>query len=92
MLTTPLLEVLAARHGPVDVVTTPAAAPLLETHPAVRRVIPYDKKGRDRGLRGLFRLARTLRAGYLQLAELTGDSVAEVVRAGSGRPSATRAA
>ncbi|MEV2219695.1 VWA domain-containing protein [Nocardia vinacea] len=37
-------------------------------------------------------LARTLRAGYLRLAELTGDSVADVVRAGSGRPGVTRAA
>jgi len=60
VLTTPLLEALAARHGPVDVVTTPAAAALLETHPAVRRVIPYDKKGRDAGPGGLVRLARRL--------------------------------
>ncbi|MFQ6398177.1 magnesium chelatase subunit D family protein [Nocardia sp. KC 131] len=30
-------------------------------------------------------LARNLRAGYLQLGELTGDSVADIVRAGSGR-------
>lgn len=29
-------------------------------------------------------LARSLRGGYLRLSELTGDSVAEVVRAGSG--------
>src|SRR5213078_4446788 len=65
VLTTPLLEVLAARHGPVDVVTTPAAAPLIETHPAVRRVIPYDKKGRDRGLKGLLRLTRSLRTALL---------------------------
>src|SRR5256886_9449512 len=50
VLTTPLLEALARRHGPVDVVTTPAAATLVETHPAVRRVIPYDKRGKDRGL------------------------------------------
>jgi len=61
VLTTPLLAALAARHGPVDVVTTPAAAPLLETHPAVRRVIPYDKRGRDRGWRGLRALATRLR-------------------------------
>src|SRR2546429_7871442 len=59
VLTTPLLEALAGRHGPVDVVTTPAAAPLLETHPAVRRGISYDKKGRERGVGGLFRLAPT---------------------------------
>jgi heptosyltransferase-2 len=65
VLTTPLLEALAERHGPVDVVTTPAAAALLETHPAVRRVWRYDKKGREAGLRGLRRLAATLRAeGY----------------------------
>ncbi|HXM38936.1 MAG TPA: lipopolysaccharide heptosyltransferase II [Gemmatimonadales bacterium] len=60
VLTTPLLAALAARHGPVDVVTTPGAAPLLETHPAVRRVIPYDKRGADRGWRGLRMLARRL--------------------------------
>lgn len=65
VLTTPLLAALAARHGPVDVVTTPAAAPLLETHPAVRRVVPYDKRGRDRGWAGLRDLGRRLRAeGY----------------------------
>jgi magnesium chelatase subunit D len=29
-------------------------------------------------------LARDLRGGYLRLAELTGDSVADVVRASSG--------
>ena len=61
VLTTPLLTVLAERHGPVDVVTTPAAAPLLETHPAVAAVIRYDKRGSDRGLVGLWRLARRLR-------------------------------
>ena len=60
VLTTPLLSALAQRHGPVDVVTTPAAAPLLETHPAVRRVIPYDKRGADRGWHGLRTLARRL--------------------------------
>ncbi|HUQ45550.1 MAG TPA: lipopolysaccharide heptosyltransferase II [Gemmatimonadaceae bacterium] len=64
VLTTPLLAQLANR-GPVDVVTTPAAASLLANHPAVRTVIPYDKRGDDRGLIGLWRLARRLReTGY----------------------------
>jgi len=75
VLTTPLLEALAARHGPVDVVTTPAAAPLIEPHPAVRRVIPYDKKGRDRGVRGLLRLARALRAEQYECAYLPHRSL-----------------
>jgi heptosyltransferase-2 len=65
VLTTPLLSVLAERHGPVDVVTTPVAAGLIETHPAVRAVIRYDKKGRDAGLGGLWRIGAALRAtGY----------------------------
>jgi heptosyltransferase-2 len=61
VLTTPLLAELASR-GPVDVVATPASAPLLANHPAVREVIVYDKRGRDRGVGGLLRLARALRA------------------------------
>ena len=65
VLTTPLLSALAAQHGPVDVVTTPLAASLLETHPAVRRVFPYDKRGADRGWGGLRGLGKRLRSeGY----------------------------
>ena len=75
MLTTPLLEALSQRYGPVDVVTTPAAAPLLETHPAVRRVIPYDKRGKDRGLGALVALARTLRAERYAVAYLPHRSL-----------------
>ncbi len=61
VLTTPLLSALAARHGPLDVVTTPAAAALLEGHPAVAEVVRYDKRGTDAGLDGLWRLGRRLR-------------------------------
>ena len=61
ILTIPLLVRLAERHGPVDVLTTPAAAPLIETHPAVRAVIRYDKAKADRGLRGFRTLAAALR-------------------------------
>ena len=68
ILSTGLLSALAERHGPVDVVTTPAAAPLLETHPAVRAVVPYDKHGTDRGIDGFFRLVRTLKGrGYVRV-------------------------
>ena len=85
VLTTPLLTVLAARHGPVDVVTTPAAATLLETHPAVRRVIPYAKRGADRGLAGMLRLGRALRAeryafAYLPHRSLRSAALALIAR------------
>ena len=74
VLTTPLLAELATAGGPVDVVTTPAAAPLLAHHPAVRRVIPHDKHGRDRGPGGVRRLAATLRAGGYRRAYLPHQS------------------
>jgi heptosyltransferase-2 len=73
VLTTPLLAQLANR-GPVDVVTTPASAGLLANHPAVRTVIPYDKRGEDRGLVGLWRLARRLRANHYDVALLAQGS------------------
>jgi heptosyltransferase-2 len=75
VLTTPLLSALAAEHGPVDVITTPAAAPLLETHPAVRKVIPYDKRGSDRGWAGVRRLARRLKAEQYTCAYLPHRSL-----------------
>lgn len=65
ILTTPLLTALAELHGPVDILVTPGAAGLLAGHPAVREVIRYDKRGRDAGPAGLWRLAAELRArGY----------------------------
>ncbi|MBL8982213.1 MAG: glycosyltransferase family 9 protein [Gemmatimonadetes bacterium] len=59
VLTTPLLRRLAAR-GPVTVVTTAAAAPLLAGHPDVARLVPYDKRGADAGISGFVRLTRSI--------------------------------
>jgi heptosyltransferase-2 len=73
VLTTPLLAQLANR-GPVDVVTTPASAGLLAHHPAVRTVIAYDKRGADRGLGGLWRMARRLRSAHYGVAFLAQGS------------------
>lgn len=74
VLTTPLLAHLATQ-GCVDVVTTPASAPLLANHPAVREVIVYDKRGHDRGVRGLLRLAARLRAARYDAALMAQGSV-----------------
>jgi heptosyltransferase-2 len=60
VLTTPLIETLAAR-GPVDVVARPDAATLLAGHPHIRDVVVFDKRGRDRGRRGLAQLVERLR-------------------------------
>lgn len=66
VLTLPLIQQLAGRFGPVDVMVTPSAAPLLAGQPAIRRLIPYDKRGSDRGLAGLRRLADSLRSERYQ--------------------------
>lgn len=60
VLATPLLERLA-RDGDVDVITTPAGASMLASHPAVARVLVYDKRAVDRGLARFFALAREAR-------------------------------
>ena len=86
VLTTPLLAALAARHGPVDVVTTPAAATLLQHHPAVATVLSYDKHGGDRGWTGFRRLGSTLRSrryGTVYLPHRSARSAALALWAGA---------
>ena len=74
VLTTPLLVQLA-RRGDVDVVVTPASAALLANHPAVRRVVVYDKRGADRGLSGFLSLGRQLRDAHYDVAYLAQGSL-----------------
>lgn len=74
ILTTPLLAQLANR-GPVDVVTTPAAASVLTGHPAVRSVIVYDKRSAHAGLFGLTTLAARLRTAAYDAAYLAQGSL-----------------
>ncbi len=75
VLTLPLLLRLAERDGPVDLVTTPSAASIAYGHPAVRSVIPFDKHGADRGLAGLLRFGRRLRANRYTRAVLPHESL-----------------
>jgi len=63
ILTIPLLQALATEHGPVDVITTPGAASLIETHPSVRRVVKWDKNSEEAP--SAWRLGKALKAeGY----------------------------
>jgi heptosyltransferase II len=73
VLTTPLLERLAG-EGLVHVVATPANAGVLANHPAVASVIVFDKRGADRGLGGLRRVAERLRSVGAQRAYLAQGS------------------
>jgi heptosyltransferase-2 len=54
--------------GHVALVVTPRGAEVAALIPGVDEVIPYDKRGADRGISGLLRIARRLRAGRFDLA------------------------
>lgn len=70
VLTTPLLTALHERVEPrrLAVLVRPEAVPLVEGHPDVDAVLIDDKRGRDRGVRGLWRTARRLRRERFDLA------------------------
>jgi heptosyltransferase-2 len=86
VLTTPLFAFLA-RSGTVDVVCTPAAAALIANNPSIREVIPYDKRGSERGARGFAKLSSRLREKKYESAYMAQGSVrsgALVAAAGIG--------
>ncbi len=77
ILTTPLVAALR-RHVPdaeLAMLVTPAAAPLVAHHPALDRVLIDDKRGGGRGMGGLVRLVRTLRAARFTIALAAHKSV-----------------
>lgn len=46
----------------VDVLTIPATAAVVEGQPGVDTVLTYDKRGEQRGVRGLLQMCRTIRS------------------------------
>ena len=69
VLTLPMIQVLH-RHLPhtnIDVVVVPRAAELFRNHPAIREVIPYDKRS-FKGIVGYFSLRNKLRSKNYGLA------------------------
>jgi heptosyltransferase II len=86
ILTTPLIRRAAERTGaPVDVITTPAAAPVLANNPHIREVIVYDKHGRDAGVRAFWRLAAKLRFRRYGVAYLAQASTRSALLAFAAR-------
>ena len=75
ILTTPLIAELATR-GPVDIVTTPVSATLLQNNPALRRTFVFDKRNAQSGIGGLWAMARTIRRWRAQHAAGVDRTVA----------------
>jgi heptosyltransferase-2 len=59
----------------IDVVVTPRTEELFANHPGIREAIAYDKRGRDRGIRGLFRMVKRLRHRRYDVAFLPHRSL-----------------
>ena len=77
ILTLPLVQILK-KHFPdstLDIVVTPHAAGLFENHPAITRIVRYDKRGSDKGIRGFNLLKRALREQHYDLAIIPHRSI-----------------
>ena len=87
VLTLPLVQSLRRAHvaTEIDVVVIPAARGIVENHPDVRRVIVFDKRGRDRGMAGLLRIARRLRDGSYEMALVPHRSLRSALLVRLGR-------
>lgn len=70
VLTLPLIQLLKKEfpHSEIDVVATPRAKDLLLQHPAIRSIICYDKRKTQKGIVGIFSLARQLREQLYDVA------------------------
>jgi heptosyltransferase-2 len=73
VLTTPLIAELA-RRGEVDVLATRPGAEILSNSPAIRSTMVYEKRGSDRGLAGLARIAGRLRNARYDAAYMAQGS------------------
>jgi len=70
ILTLPMIQVLHHQfpQAEIDVVTTPAASHFLSNHPAIHRIIQYDKRKTQSGLKGIVALSIVLNRRKYDLA------------------------
>jgi heptosyltransferase-2 len=62
-------------EGFISFVAIPVSAAVLLNHPSLDEVIEYDKKGTERGLRGMLRCAARLREGRFDTAIIPHRSI-----------------
>jgi heptosyltransferase-2 len=77
ILTLPLIQVLkrSLQGATLDVVVTPQAAGLFVNHPAIGSIVEYDKRGKDRGIAGFFRVRNRILAARYDLVVVPHRSV-----------------
>lgn len=64
ILTLPLVQILKSNYpsASIDVVGVPRTAEIFANHPAIARIIEFDKRNKDTGIAGLLRLRSRLRS------------------------------
>ncbi len=77
ILTLPLIQTLKLNYPQslIDAVVIPRAAEIFSNHPAISNVIQYDKRGRDKGIKGLWRLKIKLDAQNYDLVIVPHRSI-----------------
>ena len=77
VLTLPLIQVVRKKYpgSKVDIVVVPRSKDLFVNHPDIREVIAFDKRGKDRGIGGLLRLAKHLQSRSYDLALVPHRSI-----------------
>lgn len=83
ILTIPLIQAVRSLvpQAAVDIVLIPRAKELFVNHPEVREAIVYDKRGTDRGVKGLRKVARLLKSRSYDLALIPHRSLRSAVLA-----------
>ena len=63
ILTLPLIQALKIHYpnSSIDVIVAPRTAEIFAHHPAISKIIQYDKRGSDKGIKGLRRMRNELR-------------------------------
>ena len=69
ILTTPLISALKKCYSNalIDFLTIPKSVDILKNNPHLNRILVFDKNGRDKGISGLRRMAREIKAGAYDL-------------------------
>lgn len=62
VLSTPLIKKIKYKHPDSEItyVTTPVGKKILENNPLLPKIISYDKRGKDVGIKGMLAMARNL--------------------------------
>jgi heptosyltransferase-2 len=83
VMISPALRAIRSRFASarIEIVALPHLAACFEGHEAVDAVIPFDRRGRDRGASGLLRLAGSLRSRGFDLAVLFQKAIGAALMA-----------